>query len=62
MNYRREMRMLAPLAGVILVLAGCAAEENTPLPTSGILGAEGYDSTPVALYPTLVASLLGQAV
>jgi gamma-glutamyltranspeptidase/glutathione hydrolase len=30
MNYRREMRMLAPLAGVILVLAGCAAEENTP--------------------------------
>ncbi len=25
--------MLAPLAGVILVLAGCAAEENTPPPT-----------------------------
>src|SRR3954464_13543286 len=33
MNYRRERRMLAPLAGVILVLAGCAAEENTPPPT-----------------------------
>jgi gamma-glutamyltranspeptidase/glutathione hydrolase len=30
MNYRRGMRILAPLAAVILVLAGCAAEENAP--------------------------------
>jgi gamma-glutamyltranspeptidase/glutathione hydrolase len=36
MNYRREMRILslrkvmAPLAGVVLVLAGCAAEEGPP--------------------------------
>ena len=30
MNYRRVMRILAPLAAVILVLAGCAAEETTP--------------------------------
>jgi gamma-glutamyltranspeptidase/glutathione hydrolase len=30
MNYRRVMRILAPLAAVILVLAGCAAEENAP--------------------------------
>jgi gamma-glutamyltranspeptidase/glutathione hydrolase len=39
MNYRREMRIpslrkaAAPLAGAVLVLAGCAAEENAP-PTS----------------------------
>jgi gamma-glutamyltranspeptidase/glutathione hydrolase len=30
MNYRRVMRILAPLAAVILVLAGCAAEQNAP--------------------------------
>ena len=30
MNYRRVMRILAPLAAVILVLAGCAAKENAP--------------------------------
>src|SRR5215208_2877197 len=34
MNYRRVMRILAPLAVVILVLAGCAAEENAPPPTT----------------------------
>jgi gamma-glutamyltranspeptidase/glutathione hydrolase len=30
MNYRRVMRILAPLAGVILVLAGCAAQHESP--------------------------------
>jgi gamma-glutamyltranspeptidase/glutathione hydrolase len=30
MNYRRVMRILAPLAAVILVLAGCATEEKAP--------------------------------
>ncbi|MDT5209069.1 MAG: gamma-glutamyltranspeptidase / glutathione hydrolase [Mycobacterium sp.] len=30
MNYGRVMRILAPLAAVILFLAGCAAEENAP--------------------------------
>jgi gamma-glutamyltranspeptidase/glutathione hydrolase len=34
MNYRRVMRILAPLAAVILVVAGCAAEENAPPPTA----------------------------
>jgi gamma-glutamyltranspeptidase/glutathione hydrolase len=39
MNYRRVMRIpalrkaAAPLAGVVLVLAGCAAEENAPTTT-----------------------------
>ena len=30
MNYRRVVRVLAPLAGVILILAGCAAEKSAP--------------------------------
>jgi gamma-glutamyltranspeptidase/glutathione hydrolase len=41
MNYRRVMRIsclrkaAAPLAGVVLVLAGCAAEENAPPTVAG---------------------------
>jgi gamma-glutamyltranspeptidase/glutathione hydrolase len=35
MNYRRVMRILAPLAAVILVLSGCAAEENAPPASQG---------------------------
>ena len=41
MNYRRVMRIpslgkvAAPLAGVVLVLAGCAAEENAPPTAAG---------------------------
>ena len=35
MNYRLVMRILAPLAAVILVLAGCAAEKGTPATEAG---------------------------
>ena len=41
MNYRRVMRIpspgkvAAPLAGVVLLLAGCAAEQNAPPTAAG---------------------------
>jgi gamma-glutamyltranspeptidase/glutathione hydrolase len=35
MNYRRVMRILAPLAGVILVLAGCASDKSAPPAAAG---------------------------
>ena len=41
LNYRRVMRIsaliraAAPLAGVVLVLGGCAAEDNTPPAAAG---------------------------
>ena len=41
MNYRRRMRIpspskvTAPLAGVVLVLAGCAAVQNAPQTAAG---------------------------
>jgi gamma-glutamyltranspeptidase/glutathione hydrolase len=38
MNYRRVMRILAPLAGVILVLAGCATDKGAPPAAAGPCG------------------------
>ena len=56
MNYRRVMRIpssrkvAAPLAGVVLVLAGCAAEQNAP-PTAAGPCAIVANGTPAAKTP-----------
>jgi gamma-glutamyltranspeptidase / glutathione hydrolase len=56
MNYRRGMRILAPLAAVILVLAGCAAEKTAPPATEAgpcsIIG----NGTPAGKTPAAPAS------
>ncbi len=66
MNYRREMRIsslkevTAPLAGVVLVLAGCAAEESAPPAAAGpceiVANGTPAPKTPAAPAPGVTTS------